>query len=799
VLFEVCSLRFGGPKLGVGPKLKHTINLYAMLIFSARLPSREFLYDDEKLIDVQRIPEREEPVIETNRTESFGTDIPEYRPIPPLQDYLRQRTLIDDILKYVAPSNDSLLCTPDAFEKIMVDSVPLTFPELYIYPETDDFSILLAISDFSYAWEYQYVPYAKHIYKNTWRPYEFGHKARFSLTSSEYRPETSSERELMIGTSDDIIPESPTFTSLDDYLDDEDFVDDMPTRSWLRFQFDALFRQGGDKRIQYSGYLQQHVELPTDIFYPLHLPDEFLLEDSLGLPSHLKWFSLSPPDQSPSRPAVSVDLSFSGEGLEFNNDCRFSDKGTDVIELVLNLGLYHGQPCLCMNEGEPEIWTRLRNMRLELLALQPQTVLPFIFLPESVHDTSLKLKSIESASRLCFRLHEGFKNFHQKHKDFLCSLRSASATVGFVLGLDAAFESSNNHMKNLSLACKYFYSNVVLERVSPDMQVLDNDSFEEAPCDASCQTLVMELGEEIEIETTRVSYSNLDSSASAQFVPLNLRLNAGYDTSLSEAKCCPVDLPVVPQDPQALVDLYLMLHSNLQTSESHHTPSLVHIPNINPINAVVVNTLSTRPVVSPIASVVLPNLVDVSEYRKLKASIGNASESRLEMLIGQTVLISEELMVNLPELVIRLKNAYGITCIDCPLQYPIQLIVDEITGVTVIAAEILLDNVELKSFLKQLVNISFKFRCLWIIFVVRETHIPPEAILKFQQSIKQFPLVVSIRMISINSLCDQIFSTCVESAITATSEFEVLLSDYTARTYLNLFNNRLSACRCKQF
>jgi hypothetical protein len=62
-----------------------------------------------------------------------------------------------------------------------------------------------------------------------------------------------------------------------------------------------------------------------------------------------------------------------------------------------------------------------------------------------------------------------------------------------------------------------------------------------------------------------------------------------------------------------------------------------------------------------------------------------------------------------------LTENHGIACIDVNLEDPITVIVDNVTAICLIDEESISDRSTLKNFLKQIAQLVFKFKRIWIL------------------------------------------------------------------------------------
>ena len=166
-------------------------------------------------------------------------------------------------------------------------------------------------------------------------------------------------------------------------------------------------------------------------------------------------------------------------------------------------------------------------------------------------------------------------------------------------------------------------------------------------------------------------------------------------------------------------------------------------------------------------------------------------------LQGLTVLISEEFLEAKQQLLLNLQNMYGLECIDCPLEGPISIVVDVSTGICVVSAEMFDDKDVVRGWMLLLTKIVFKYDCICVLIVDDcEFCSRLEAFSTLRQSLLEFPCALCLRFYSEENLACNIFSICIECALSATMKDDMLISEYVKNSkILNLVTDRLVSCR----
>ena len=136
---------------------------------------------------------------------------------------------------------------------------------------------------------------------------------------------------------------------------------------------------------------------------------------------------------------------------------------------------------------------------------------------------------------------------------------------------------------------------------------------------------------------------------------------------------------------------------------------------------------------------------------------------------GLQVLVSEHLMENRPSLLALLSANHGITSLDCPLEQPLAMVVDVAVGVVVVDLQQVIDRATLKSFIRQLTTLTFKFKRLWVV-VEEPRGVGPNATLaaagmaSLFSSISQFRLDIVVRSSNASALPAMLFAVCNDTA-----------------------------------
>ena len=116
-----------------------------------------------------------------------------------------------------------------------------------------------------------------------------------------------------------------------------------------------------------------------------------------------------------------------------------------------------------------------------------------------------------------------------------------------------------------------------------------------------------------------------------------------------------------------------------------------------------------------------------------------------------TVLISESFLELYFTQVAEGLGALGVVMLDCPLQEPVSLILDAFTAVCVVTAESLQNTSELKTLVKKLSEITFKFTKIHVAVVLTSEEQGRQlnkALLTLTQAMSRFPAVVCLRQCS---------------------------------------------------
>lgn len=150
---------------------------------------------------------------------------------------------------------------------------------------------------------------------------------------------------------------------------------------------------------------------------------------------------------------------------------------------------------------------------------------------------------------------------------------------------------------------------------------------------------------------------------------------------------------------------------------------------------------------------------------------------------GLKLLISEDMLNKHQRLVLELEGTYGIEAIDSPIAYPMHILTDDSTAVSLVNGSIFDDKQDFRNWLLHLTKSAFKFACIYIIIVEDSQFCNrANATFKLRHATLQFPCIVCLRHCMNDQLGFTIFSISAECAISAAVREEELLSEYIKST-----------------
>jgi hypothetical protein len=162
------------------------------------------------------------------------------------------------------------------------------------------------------------------------------------------------------------------------------------------------------------------------------------------------------------------------------------------------------------------------------------------------------------------------------------------------------------------------------------------------------------------------------------------------------------------------------------------------------------------------------------------------------------ILVSEDLLVQNPIYSTLLSQKYKIQCVSAPLESPLAFIVDEITGICLLFDELFTSRERLKTFLRKLTSLVFKFNTIWLVIVsLDEMKVPHDIFASLCQSLTQFPCSVEIRFSRHLSVPSMIHGLCQEAATFVAVNKGVLLSAFKDRSMMELLENMIFSAHCK--
>ncbi|CAE7512142.1 unnamed protein product [Symbiodinium microadriaticum] len=173
---------------------------------------------------------------------------------------------------------------------------------------------------------------------------------------------------------------------------------------------------------------------------------------------------------------------------------------------------------------------------------------------------------------------------------------------------------------------------------------------------------------------------------------------------------------------------------------------------------------------------------------------------------GLRILVSEDLLVDKPLYATLLNQKYHIHCHDAPLAPPIAFVVDELTGVSILPEEVLVDRENLKIFLRQLTRNAYRYDTLWLVISHNNSSISSGTnsgtihlhgdMAALGQCLSQFPCTVAVRQVEELAVADCLRAICVQAAAPH-RRGNMIASWYKDRPALLRLSNPVFAAHCE--
>ena len=160
------------------------------------------------------------------------------------------------------------------------------------------------------------------------------------------------------------------------------------------------------------------------------------------------------------------------------------------------------------------------------------------------------------------------------------------------------------------------------------------------------------------------------------------------------------------------------------------------------------------------------------------------------------ILISDIFLTKYPPTVTALQENHNISCIDCPLEFPITFIIDEFTAISIVD----FTAITIKVYIKGLAKCAYKFQNIWILVIL--SSICDDSMSLLFQSVSQFPadcIIRTVRSEIVGDFVNKIYHETASSRAISSDNMSVL-SDFRtrARSFIeNVISNPVSASHCE--